>query len=103
MPCEWYETSDGGVMHINRGRSPGRRMKCKFCGCDYRESDGKLCDFPVEHGKTCDAAMCPTCAVTVGRQKTDVGAGLKRLNDTIDLCPIHRAKAVATGGKLEAL
>lgn len=93
MPCEWLEGPGGTVMHINRrGGSPGRLMKCKFCNRNYREAHGKLCDFPVGNGKTCDAAMCPDCATTLGAQKTDIGGGFKRLNDTRDVCPIHKGQ-----------
>lgn len=88
MPCEWYE-KDGAIIHVNRGRG-GRKQECKFCHQKY--SEGKLCDFPIEHGKTCDAAMCKDCARTLGRQETDAGHGLKKLNDTIDVCPIHRGQ-----------
>ena len=91
MPCEWYKAADGTVMHINRGRQPGKKMVCKFCHKPYREgTNGKLCDFPVGNGKTCDAAMCGDCATTVGLQDTDIGAGMKKLGDTVDLCPIHK-------------
>ena len=92
MPCEWYKTADGTVIHINRGRGGSRRLECKFCHEMYSESKGKLCDFPVEHGKTCDAAMCNECSRTLGHQHTDAGSGMKRLNDTIDVCPIHRGQ-----------
>jgi hypothetical protein len=93
MPCEWYKTADGVVVHVNRrGASPGRLMKCKFCNYNYRENEGKLCDFPVGNGKTCDAAMCRSCAHPLGAQETDAGSGLKRLGDTIDVCPIHRGQ-----------
>jgi hypothetical protein len=97
MPCEWYE-KDGVVIHVNRGRG-GRKQECKFCHTKY--SEGKLCDFPVGNGKTCDAEMCNDCARTLGRQHTDAGHGLKRLNDTIDVCPIHRNQAVVAGGKIK--
>lgn len=97
MPCEFYKTPNGGVMHIHRSRS-GAKKHCKFCNSIYRAEDGKLCDFPVEHGKTCDAEMCGNCSVTLGYQETDIGAGLKRLGDTIDLCPIHRERAYVLKG-----
>lgn len=87
MPCEWYRAADGTVMHINRSRSR-KKMRCGFCKATY--TDGKLCDFPVGNGRTCDAQMCGQCATTVGRQHSDAGHGMKRLNDTIDLCPIHK-------------
>lgn len=88
MPCSWLKTPDGTVVHINHGRGGGKKKRCKFCRQDYRE--GKLCDFPVGHGRTCDAEMCSACATTVGAQTTDIGNGIQRLDDTFDLCPIHR-------------
>ena len=99
MPCEWYKMADGTVVHVNRGRG-SRKMTCKFC--NQRYSEGKLCDFPVEHGKTCDAEMCNDCARTIGRQHAEIGHGMKRLNDTIDVCPIHREKAIMRDGKIAA-
>ena len=96
-PCEWYE-KDGAVIHVNRGRG-GRKQECKFCHEKY--SEGKLCDFPVGNGRTCDAAMCDGCSRTIGRQHTDIGAGMKRLNDTIDVCPIHREQAKVVDGKIQ--
>lgn len=100
MPCEWYE-KDGVVIHINRGRDRGPRRTCKFCRQPYY--GGKLCDFPVGNGRTCDAEMCDACARTLGAQASDAGSGLKRLNDTIDVCPIHRGKAVAQGGQIRPI
>jgi len=99
MPCEWYKTADGSVMHVNRGHSTGPKQHCKFCGQKYRE--GKLCDFPIGEGRTCDAAMCNACARTLGSQETEIGDGMKRLGDTIDVCPIHRAQATVRDGKLQ--
>lgn len=101
MPCEWYKMPDGTVMHVNRGHSTGPKRICKFCGQKYRE--GKLCDFPVGNGRTCDAQMCGGCARTLGAQNSDVGNGMKRLGDTIDVCPIHRGKAMVQGDKLVAV
>jgi len=102
MPCEWYEMPGGSVLHINRGHSTGARRTCKFCGQKYRE--GKLCDFPVGNGRTCDAEMCDRCARTLGAQNSDVDgvSGMKRLGDTIDVCPIHRDQALVRDGKLVA-
>jgi hypothetical protein len=71
MPCEWLKTKEGGVVHINRGRSRGPKMHCKFCHKDYH--GGKLCDFPIGDGKTCDAQMCDECAHTIGRQDVELG------------------------------
>lgn len=87
MPCEWIKTADGVVMRINRGQSGGRR-KCKFCTRTYGE--GKLCDFPIGNGRTCDAEMCNYCATTIRGQETDLGGGMKKLNGTFDVCPIHK-------------
>lgn len=87
MPCEWLKMSDGTVVHINRGRGGRKRQVCKFCKMPH--SEGKLCDFPLEGGKTCDAAMCDRCAHLLGHQETDLGKGVKRINDTIDVCPDH--------------
>lgn len=97
MPCEWLKAPDGTVIHLNRARG-GRRHLCKFCNQKYGE--GKACDYPLGNGKTCDAEMCSNCAVTLGYQNTDIGSGMKRLGDTIDLCPLHRDKAVVRGGEL---
>lgn len=97
-PCEWYRTADGATVHVKRGRG-GRKQTCKFCRQQY--SEGKLCDFPIGHGRACDAEMCNECARTIGHQQTDAGHGLKRLNDTIDVCPIHREQAVVEGGKIK--
>lgn len=91
MPCEWLKTSDGTVMHINRGRG-GKRHTCAFCKRTYTE--GKLCDFPIGNGKTCDAQMCNHCARTIGTQDVDLGGGLKRLGDSFDVCPIHRGMPI---------
>lgn len=98
MACYWLKSPDGQVIHVNAGRSGGRKKACPFCGVAYRE--GKLCDYPIAEGKTCDAEMCNGCARTLGRQETDIGHGMKRMGDTIDVCPKHRASAVCVGGKL---
>lgn len=72
--------------------SGGRKKKCPFCKA-YHVS--KLCDFPMQHGKTCDAEICDNCATTLHSQETDLGHGLTKLNDTYDVCPIHKAAAQA--------
>jgi len=87
MPCEWLQGPNGSVIHLHtRG---GRKKQCPFC---KRGWVSKLCDFPVGHGKTCDAEMCVDCTTTVGHQNTEIGGGLKRMNDTVDLCPIHKGQ-----------
>jgi len=103
MPCEWLRGPNGEVIQIRTTRKPGRLMKCRFCNYNYREADGKLCDFPVAEGKTCDAVMCPSCAVTLGQQDTDIGHGMRKIGDTIDLCPDHRTKAAVRNGKIVIL
>lgn len=101
MPCEWYRTPDGTLMHIHRSRAGGS-FECRFCGRRAKREDAKLCDFPLGNGKTCDAQMCAACAVTLGRQETEIGGGMKRVNDTIDVCPIHRSQAMVSGGEVHA-
>jgi len=96
MPGEFLKY-EKGIVHINYGRS--RSKRCKFCGNPYRE--GKACDYPISEGKTCDAEMCSSCSRTLGRQDTDLGGGLIRPHDTIDVCPHHRDKAVVKDGKLQ--
>ena len=99
MPCEWYELPGGGVAHIHRSKSRGPKRHCKFCHSDYY--GGKLCDFPIGAGRTCDAQMCDACSRTLGRQNSlDKTTGWKRVNDTIDVCPLHRGMAVVSEGSL---
>lgn len=97
MGCEWWRMPNGSVMHVNLGHTLGPKRFCKFCRRHYR--GGRECEFPVAEGRTCDAAMCDACATTLGRQETEIGGGLKRMNDTIDVCPIHREHAAVAGGK----
>lgn len=99
MPCEWWRTPEGNLVHVKLSRSRGRAKPCPFCHRPYR--DGKLCDYPIAEGKTCDAEMCNSCARTLGMQESEIGHGLKRLGDTIDVCPRHRSKAVVKDGKLQ--
>lgn len=101
MGCEWVEMADGTVAHFNRGHSRGPKRYCKFCRKDYY--GGKLCDFPLGGGRTCDAEMCDSCARTLGSQDTDIGHDMKRLGDTIDVCPIHRGQALVQSGELKAV
>lgn len=88
MGCEWLKGPGGTTIHI---RTSGvRKKKCPFC---KRGSVAKECDYPIGHGKTCDAGMCAQCATTIGRQDTNLGNGFSRPNDTVDVCPIHDGKA----------
>ena len=98
MPCEVLKDKDGHVMFIKCGHSRGPKRHCKFCRRDYY--GGKLCDFPVGNGRTCDAQMCEDCARTLGRGAVQIGGGMQRLNDSIDVCPIHREQAILCGGEL---
>ncbi len=89
MPCEWIKGPNGEVIHINRGRSGGKKKPCPFC---KRGLVSKLCDYPVGSGKTCDAEMCDQCKTTLGSQETEFAPGFKRMNDTLDVCPIHKGQ-----------
>ena len=74
MPCEHRD----GMIICSRGRK--RLPPCKFCQVNGGKvvPSNKLCDFPVGHGKTCDAPMCDAHATNLG---TDV-----------DVCPIHKGQ-----------
>lgn len=87
-PCEWLQGPNGETVHINYGRGGKKPKPCSFC---HKRPTSKLCDYPVGDGKTCDAGMCDQCATRQGYQDTPVGtSGLKRMNDTVDLCPDHK-------------
>lgn len=75
MACKWIKLADGTHVHINMGNSGKKRVQCRFC---RRGWISKLCDFPVGHGKTCDAGFCDACAATVG--------------PNVDYCPIHKGQ-----------
>lgn len=99
MHCEWLKSEDGTVIHMKT--TAPRKQECKFC--HEMSRDMKLCDFPLGNGRTCDAQMCSNCARTLGSQETDIGNGFKKLNDTIDVCPIHRGMVAVEGGKIKFL
>jgi hypothetical protein len=101
MPREWLKGPNGENIHLNMERGRGKMMKCKFCRENYRQNEGKLCDFLVGNGKTCDAEMCGACARTLGVQRTKVCDIGHTRSDTIDVCPIHRDQAVVVGGKIQ--
>ena len=96
MPCSWYKTADGTVIHVNHGRGGGRKKKCPFC---KREDVEKLCDFPVGNGKTCDAEICRRCSTTIGTQNLEIAAGFTKMGETVDVCPIHRNQQFPKDGK----
>jgi hypothetical protein len=89
MGCEWWKGPDGTVVHLNIGRGGGRRKPCPFC---KKGRVTKECDYPIGHGKTCDASMCDSCATNLGGQHTKMGNGFTKLNDTKDVCPIHKGQ-----------
>lgn len=68
-----------GTAHINLGRK--HVGVCVFClKLDrLRQLAGKLCDFPLGHGKTCSAPICDKHATKGGKD--------------IDYCPDHKSAA----------
>lgn len=72
-----------GWVHLNLGRR--RADICVFCfKLDrLRLLAGKLCDFPLGNGKTCDAAVCDKHATSGGKN--------------IDYCPDHQTEATRQG------
>lgn len=82
MTCH-HITLANGTRIIACSRGPKKRCKC-----------GKpatlLCDYPLrgkKEGKTCNAPMCRSCAVTFGM----------RGEDTIDYCRAHAELAAKEG------
>lgn len=68
-----------GTAHLNLG---GKHVgTCVFCWKEdrLRLLAGKLCDFPLGDGKTCDAALCDKHATKAGNK--------------IDYCPEHSSAA----------
>lgn len=80
MPCEIHTDPKSGTTFIMR-LGKGRRAICKFCRRNYATL---LCDAPTGIGKTCDAPICPACAINAGP-------------DT-DYCPDHRNQQSLFGG-----
>ncbi len=56
MPCEIRDNM------IICSRGPKKPPPCQWC---LRPST-KLCDFPIDKGKTCDAPMCDHHATSMG-------------------------------------
>jgi hypothetical protein len=75
MPCEpfCYEMDDGEIM-VGIMCSKGKPKLCRYCG----RPSTSLCDYPIEHSKTCDIAMCNKCKTTIGAN--------------VDVCRSHRSK-----------
>jgi len=62
MPCKTIVMGDG--VHVIACSRGGTQKRCQ-CG----RAATKLCDYPLrgrKKGKTCDAPLCDTCAVSVG-------------------------------------
>lgn len=67
MPCDPIEVD--GIVGVVCSRGRRRLPPCNSCG---RAGAEPLCDFPATgrfRSKTCDAAICRTCAVTVGKDR----------------------------------
>lgn len=74
MPCERVAMGGGVVATVcTRGRRT--TVRCRWCG----SSAPLACDHTIARGKTCDAPMCHTHALTIGRD--------------VHLCPDHAAQA----------
>ena len=73
MHCEHMNLPDGGHAIVCGPKKATK--KCSVCGRGSREY--RLCDFPMQGGKTCDRILCPSCAT---HQKPNV-----------DYCPTHAA------------
>lgn len=101
MGCEWLKTDDGMVIHMRVSNQGGKKKRCPFCKTG---KVSKLCDYPLieGEGRTCDAEMCDACSRTLGRGDARIGPGLSRINDTLDVCPLHRGQAVVVEGKIFA-
>lgn len=69
MACEFFRSDDGKVVGVMCSRGPKKR--CVYCGKPMT----KLCDYPLEDGKTCDVPMCSACATHIG--------------DDLDVCRKH--------------
>lgn len=87
MACQWIKLADGTRVHINFGRGgKKKKQQCRFC---RRGWITKLCDFPVGHGKTCDAGMCDACATTTPSARIP---GTRITPEATDYCPIHKGQ-----------
>jgi hypothetical protein len=60
------------------------------CSCGYLAEF--LCDFPMGDGKTCDALLCPDCAMSLVAELTPLKERRHGLDD-LHLCPAHYAIA----------
>lgn len=65
----WVNLPGVGTVHIKMAKP--RTRKCVRCG----HAGTILCDFPIGAKKTCDAALCGSCAVSGG--------------EDVDYCPHH--------------
>lgn len=85
MGCNWFRGPDGVLVHVKTSGAT-RFRTCEFCG--RPKSAGLLCDGAMDwrknprRSKTCDAAMCTSCATEI--------------RDNFHLCPRCKAEAGAT-------
>lgn len=90
MKCEPF--GEGGLFGFACGPAKKAPKLCRFCKAKLTGA-GRLCDYPVERGRTCDAPMCQKCAHPVGNGK--------------DLCGPHmeawRGEAPAGGDVFAAI
>lgn len=68
MGCDVHRLDDGTTAIVcGRGRRPRAMNPCFVQECP--RDAGKLCDYPVEGGKTCDRPCCDRHSRNVGPDK----------------------------------
>lgn len=70
MGCEPFKSEIGAGLVCSRGRRKATVRPCfvRWCSGDA----GKLCDYPVGDGKTCDRQCCDKhCRPVEGKPDTD--------------------------------
>jgi hypothetical protein len=72
--CRPILDSDGNRIGIACGHESSHT--CSSC---KRSGARKRCDFPLQHGGTCDRWLCSSCAIVQSRNGSD----------TVDFCPAH--------------
>jgi hypothetical protein len=55
----------------------------------------------IDCGMDTASVWCLRCDRCLGAQDTRISAAMTRMNDSIDVCPIHRDQAVVVAGKIE--
>jgi hypothetical protein len=82
VTCEVVNLADGGTAIVcsrSRGNDWRGGGRCYICDAPAT----KVCDAPVEKGRTCDRPVC-------ARHATPLGQGL-------DVCPAHKPEAQKVG------